>query len=456
MNPKPHILVVDDEPDIRELLKEILEDEGYSVAVARDADSARQALTQHPPELVFLDIWMPGTDGISLLKEWQAHPETRVPVVMMSGHGTVETAVEATRLGAFDYIEKPLSLGKLLITARNALRQRQAGEPAAATLTVTGDAPTGRSPIMQAFRRQIESVAREPELCVYFHGEHGSGKRFWARYLHQQSSPAGRFFPINALWLQNADVYSSLFGNYDNRTAQAGVIERTTGGTLLIEDAHRLHDETLELLVTAFETGSYRPRGSDQIMQLQTRLLLSSDSGEDEGRSNSPWWQQQLLRLSTIHLTVPPLREHNEDIPELLDYFVNKLGQAEGLPYRYFPVASQNRLRYHSWPGNSQELQHVVRKLLLSGQDEEISLNEVEALLESQPSVPTTSSLRRFFQMPLRQAREQFEKSYLEYHLNQAMGNVGKVANATGLERTHLYRKIRALGIDLRQTKSKT
>jgi DNA-binding NtrC family response regulator len=450
---KPHILVVDDEPDIRSLVKDILEDEGYTVVVAENGETARQMVREEQPGMILLDIWMPDVDGITLLKEFTAELGITAPVVMMSGHGTVETAVEATRLGARDYIEKPLSLAKLLHTVEDALA---AGVPAdrpetAKHAETPAIAPIGKSIQMQHLREQLGRLAQS-HSTVLIQGETGSGKTFCAKYLHANRGP---FLDVHTRLLQDGQADALLLG-YEDPSAKiiAGFFDLAQGGTLFLDDIAELDMGLQESLFAALSTGRWVRVNGRESQQLNLRLIAAShydlEREVQAGRFNRDLYH--FLSRAVIH--IPPLREHAEDITELLDYYTNVLVDKEGLPYRSFSVAAQNRLRHHEWPGNIRELESLVRRLLLLGLDSKIELDEVEAALEASTSHPPTFMMPEF-DLPLRQAREQFEKAYLEYHLREANGSVGKVAKQIGMERTHLYRKLRTLGIDTRLSRDK-
>lgn len=439
------ILVVDDEPDIRELVQDILEDEGYRVRVAEDGDAARRLYARELPDLVLLDIWMPGIDGISLLKEWMTE-EKPVPVVMMSGHGTVETAVEATRLGALDYIEKPLSLGKLLLTVKGALRGRTQSPTTSSDILADLELPVGRSAVNNAVRDRIEQLSGEQSV-VLFAGEQGSGRRVWAHYLHSfDHQRQGNFVVAESSWLNRQEALSVLFGDERFGRIVPGLVEKAAGGTLLITEAQQVSPEVLTYLLEIQQYGRYQRQNGQTYIPFKARLVLTSDDD-----FSLPIKTRQIDRV-----VVPALREHPSDVPELLSHFVNQLATRERLPFRTFSVAAQNRLRYYAWPGNLREMQNFVRRLLLAGEHGEIGSSEVEQLIEnSQQSTLHEQSLEMLFKLPIKEARDHFEKAYLLHHIRVNDGNVSKVSRQAELERTHLYRKMRALGIDIKQEKVK-
>ncbi|MDH4029380.1 MAG: sigma-54 dependent transcriptional regulator [Chromatiales bacterium] len=447
------ILVVDDEADIRGLLREILSEEGYDVDAAADAAQARASRARHEPDLVLLDIWMPDTDGISLLREWCADEVlSACPVVMMSGHGTVETAVEATRLGAFDFIEKPVSLAKLLRVVELALES--GGSPQQAkvrNLLPSFVAPIGRSRAMQALRDRVERVASH-DTSVLFLGEPGTGREAFARYLHSLSTRAdGPFVVAVAGMLGDEDAASRLFGKDSDGEHVGGLLDEARGGTLFVNELGDLSTTAQKALLSALEAGEYTAVGDGGPRDLNVRIVSSAQTGFDKTPA-SAFRRDLLSLLNIITLRIPPLRDYAEDVPELLRYYVDRLVDAEHLDFRRFSVASQNRLRNYPWPGNVRELKNLVHRLLIMGNEEEISLEEIEDLLaaESPPDGPLVK--QDLLALPLREAREQFERAYLQQQLILCRGKVGKLATRVGMERTHLYRKLRSLGIDFRQS----
>ncbi len=432
-----HILVVDDEPDIRELLRDILQDEGYEVAVAEDAETARRARLEQPPDLALLDIWMPDVDGITLLKEWQEGDVARFPVIMMSGHGTIETAVEATRLGAHDFVEKPLSLAKLLDTVRTALQPVRAG---AGETVIPVRQPgrraelVGTSRPLTELREHIARLART-ELPVLVRGEPGSGKRTVARLIHEQSPRAeGPWVELDIGLVGTGESDQALFG-------EGGAWQRAAGGTLVVVDLAEL-DARAQALLAGRLDGPADPSAP--------RLI--GLSAEDLPQ----WVEQRRFRSDLFHalnaalVQVPSLRDHAEDVPELLSRFVTRLVENEGLPYRRFTVAAQNRLRHHDWPGNVAELAALVRRVLSLEEAVQIDVDAIDralAELRPQQAVPV-SAMPLPLDLPMREARETFERAYLQHQLRLAGGRMGELARRVGMERTHLYRKLRALGIE--------
>jgi two-component system, NtrC family, nitrogen regulation response regulator NtrX len=449
------ILVVDDEADIRGLLKEILSEEGYEVEVAADAAQARSARAGQVPDLVLLDIWMPDTDGITLLREWSVTDGYDCPVVMMSGHGTVETAVEATRLGAFDFVEKPLSLTKLLRTVERALdagrRKRLSERAQGSSLAV----PIGKSKATQALREQIQNTApaASPVLLA---GELGSGREAYARYLHSLSARAAKpFFMVVSASLSGDPAgggpAAALNGRERDGKVELGAFDQAAGGTLYLSALEDLSSEAQRVLVGAIEQNSYVRVGGRERLPLNVRWVSSAQEGFESRAAPEPFRRDLLAHLNVITLRVPPLREYAEDVPDLLRFYVDRLVDDQHLPLRRFSVAAQNRLRNYPWPGNVGELKNLVQRVLILGQGEEIRLEEVERELAVKTSNDEPLVKQDLLALPLREAREQFERAYLQQQLLLCNGKVGQLAKRVGMERTHLYRKLRALGVDFRQ-----
>ena len=450
-----YIMVVDDEPDIRQLVSEILEDEGYRVVVAENAERAREIQRSRKPDLVLLDIWMPGQDGISLLKEWRENNNLCCPVIMMSGHGTIETAVEATKLGAYDFIEKPLSLAKMLLTVGNALRASQLEqENRGLRKQIVGiQEPIGSSQTMQRLREQAKRLAQH-DTCLLLYGEPGVGKESIARYIHSRSTRKERPFVRTALSATNNSAISlsqRLFGYEDQGKVHYGLLDEANGGVLFLAEIYELDlDTQLRLLHALKERRFTRNNGHDWV-DLDIRLIVSSTHDLQDDVVGEKFNEELYYLLNVVPLVLPPLRDHPEDVPELLNHYVDMLTNQDGLPYRHFSLAAQNFLRNHCWPGNIRELRNLVQRLLILGTETEIGLDEAEEAVGTRVPVFTQEVghiPESLFDLPLRQAREQFEHDYLIYQLKQADGNVSKLADQVKMERTHLYRKMRSLNVD--------
>lgn len=447
------ILVVDDEPDIRNLVKDILEDEGFLVQVAESGEQARELFAQEQPQLVLLDIWMPDLDGISLLKEWKEQRHGTVPVVMMSGHGTVETAVEATRLGAYDFVEKPLSHAKLLLVVRHALLEsglRLENLNLRKARTNRHEDIVGKSRAMQGLRDKLGRIAQHDQP-VLISGPPGTDKESCARHMHELGGRGNApFVAANVTGIDRAASELLLFGDADTLPC----LEHARGGTLFVKDIAELDMVTQSRLCHTIEERTFRAGNKGPVVKLDARIVAATRGNlqrlVQEGKFNEDLFYQ----FNILTISVPALSEHVDDIPELLDYYVDYLVDTESLPFRKFTVAAKNRLRAHRWPGNLRELKNLVQRLLILGDGETISVEELESVWHDRVMPGTgeagqkTDSIE--FNLPMRDAREKFERAYLTFQLDKNAGNVNRTANAIGMQRAHLYRKLKALGINLK------
>ncbi len=405
------ILVVDDEIGIRELLSEILADEGHTVQLAENAERARALRAAERPDLVLLDIWMPDADGITLLKEWAGNGQLTMPVVMMSGHGTIETAVEATRIGAIDFLEKPIALQKLLATVKRALR-RAGGQPQAGLTLLS----LGRSPMLAELRKRLAQLATMP-VPVLLRGEPGVMPELFARYLHQPNTP----------WVVAGAALAD---------APQDLLTQAASGLLFVEELAaltRMQQKNLAFILAK---------------QDKTKTRVVSFTAEDPARlaAELGFDAGLLARLSELSLPLPALREHAEDIPDIAGILLAQLVEARNCPPRHFSTAALNALRQFHWPRNLQDLQGAVKNLALTALEEEIGVADVERVAaQYHPTADTQIPLP--LALPLREAREAFERAYFEQLLAREAGSIARVAEKSGLERTHLYRKLKALGI---------
>ena len=451
----PHVLIVDDEADIRALIQDILTDESYGVTVAADANEARSARAERKFDLILLDIWMPDTDGITLLREWSDSGELSCPVVIMSGHGTVDAAVEATRLGAFDFVEKPLSIAKLLRTVEGALESAGKQSTAARNLLPSLLAPVGRSALMQGLRERVQQYARH-DGSVLMSGEPGTGRGAFARYMHGLSRRADEpLTTLAAASITDTNVEEQLLGSEHGGEVVSGAFERASGGTLVVDELADLNTTAQKVLFGVLESGSYTRIGGNRPVKVDVRIVATVGP-EYEARIVAGELRRDLVsHLSELSLRIPPLREYAEDVPELLAYYyVDKLVDSEGLTFRRFSVAGQNRLRNYPWPDNVRELKNLVRRLLMSDNSHDISLEEVEAEISATSPIDEPLVKQDLLALPLREAREQFERAYLRQQLVLCGGKVGQLAKRVGMERTHLYRKLRSLGVDFKSVAS--
>ncbi len=409
------ILVVDDEIGIRELLSEILRDEGYHVTLAESAEQARIWRNKSRPDLVLLDIWMPDTDGVTLLKEWASNGLLTMPVVVMSGHGTIATAVEATRIGAFGYLEKPVPLQMLLNTVAQALRAGQSKFPSTLSL-----ASLGKGPLIEDLRKRLEQISnlKTPLLLT---GEQGAGTELCARFLHCHNTP----------WIEPDTCILLSDSPFD-------LLEKARDGLLFLKEIgnlNRLEQNGLLKLLSKLDTYNVR-------LVCASSLPLAQLTAQGE-------FEPKLYEiLSGLCINVPALKEHKEDIPELANQILSHCIESGDAPIRQFNTAALNALRNHDWPGNLMQLTGTVRSLGLTCTGREISADDVKKILGApMPGKPVQSAP---INMTLREARDIFEKSYFEQLIDHEEGNMTRVAERAGLERTHLYRKLKVLDIKLR------
>jgi len=414
------ILVVDDEPDIRVLLKDILEDEGYLVDVAEHAKAANEIRRVADPDLVLLDIWMPEVDGVTLLKQWKASGDDHCPVVMMSGHGTVETAVEATRYGAIDFVEKPLSMAKLLSTVKSALSS--SARSARQESRHRREVPIGNSRFVQGLKQRMREL-RDSNQAVFLTGPDGSGRRIWADYL------------------------SDSVGGMDNFDSSEDIRRLIPlSANIYIEELCDLNSEQQAQLYDAI-----------LISQRDStfRFIVSSRFGYEDLKENTQI-DPRLARMCQDAIVIPALDEHIEDIPELLKYYVNWYSDHEQLPYRHFDVAAQNLLRNYHWTGDIGQLKQFIKVILTNSDVEKIELSEIEQTLitvvaSSSAGEGDEMQISINMDLDLKEAREAFEREYLSRHLELSGNNMTELARRVGQERTHLYRKLKSLGLQTKK-----
>jgi DNA-binding NtrC family response regulator len=404
------ILVVDDEVGIRELLSEILEDEGHQVALAESAADARRVRERARPDLVLLDIWMPDTDGITLLKEWAASGQLTMPVVMMSGHATIETAVEATRIGALDFLEKPIALQRLLTTVKRALRHPEA--TAAPQLSL---APLGRSGALAEAKKRLAQLA-QLAAPLLLRGERGMRAELFARLLVSPGAP----------FVAGAETFAE---------APSDLLTKAAGGVLFLTDLSRLEraeQRHLEFLLPRAD--KYKAR-IVSFSPVDPRSLVEKHAFDPD----------LCVRLAELTLKLPSVREFAEDVPDLASLMLAQLVEARLCPPRRLAIAALNALRHYPWPGNLAELESVIKDLAFTSLEEEIQLHDVERVLAARGSPGTLPEVA--LDRPYREAREAFERVYFENLLAREHGSMSRVAERSGLERTHLYRKLKALGL---------
>lgn len=446
-----YVLVVDDEPDICTLITEILSDEGYEVVAAGNADEARARRREQRPDAILLDVWMPDTDGITLLREWAEPDGLDAPVIVMSGHGTIETAVEATRLGAYDFLEKPISLAKLILTVQRTLEaDRLTRENARLRRREdTGADLIGHSEPMNELRQHLQ-LAANGTSPILITGESGTGKALAARHLH--AIGPRREGPFIEVPVAHLDGPADLFGAEDGDNIHYGPIERANHGTLLLEDIADLPPPMQAQLAGALQTGAFHRAGGSEPVRVSARIVTASRRDLVTMVHQGAFDESLYFLLNVVPVELVPLRERAEDIPALVEWFVDEIAAREQVPLRRFAVDAQNRLRNYPWPGNVRELRNVVQRLMILGQGtQDIHAGDVEAALGT---VATGAMSTSDFDLPYRDARERFERAYLLHQLDRSGANMSEIATRTGVQRSQLYRKFKQLGIERRGTSS--
>jgi two-component system nitrogen regulation response regulator NtrX len=454
----PDILIVDDESDIRELVAGILQDEGYGARTARDSDDALTAIKARRPSLVFLDIWLQGSrlDGLQLLSAVkQENPE--LPVVMISGHGNIETAVSAIKLGAYDFIEKPFKADRLVLVANRALEnlrlKREIKDLKA--LTPLPTKLVGHSPAIGQLRQTLEKVAPTNSRILIV-GASGCGKELAARTIHTLSNRQnGPFVVINAAAITPERMETELFGVEASNGSQGrlvGALEEAHTGTLFIDEIGDLPRETQNKILRVLVDQTFQRVGGTTKVSVDVRIISSTGRNLESEVATGRFREDLYHRLSVVPIRVPPLTERREDIPDLVFYFVEQISQQTGLPKRKIGEDAIAVLQSHDWPGNVRQLRNNVERLMiLAGGDPEavISASMLPQDVGSMvPSMPNGNGGEHLMGLPLRDAREVFEREYLVAQINRFGGNISRTAEFVGMERSALHRKLKALGID--------
>ncbi|WP_321446565.1 sigma-54 dependent transcriptional regulator [uncultured Cohaesibacter sp.] len=451
------ILVVDDEVDIRELVAGLLEDEGYDTRMASHSDEALELIEQRRPSLIFLDIWLQGSrlDGLALLAVIkQKHPE--LPVVMISGHGGVETAVAAIKRGAYDFIEKPFKADRLILVAERALEASSLKRKVKDLQSRSGGETklVGSSSPMNNLRQMIQRVG-PTNSRVLISGQSGSGKELVARCIHQQSPRSEAPFVIfSSIQFAMDDLEFQLFGTEADGTTQrkVGALEEAHGGTLYLEEISDLPHELQSKLTRVLTTGKFIRVGGSKPVQVDVRVI-SSTSRNMEGLISEGVFREDLFhRLSVVPLAVPPLAERREDIPELVLHFMEQLSSTAGLPARKIGEDAMAILQAHNWPGNIRQLRNNIERLLILTKGDENAVITADLLPnevgETVPSIPGGGEAgEQIMSLPLKKAREVFEREYLKAQIARFGGNVSRTAEFVGMERSALHRKLKSLGV---------
>jgi len=451
------ILIVDDEADICELVSGLLQDEGYNTRSARDSDTALGAIANRRPNLVFLDIWLQGSqlDGLQLLgMVKEQHPD--LPVVMISGHGNIETAVAAIKQGAYDFIEKPFKADRLILVADRALEtsrlRREVKE-----LKALGPLPSsivGRSPAINSLRQTIDKVAPTNSRILIV-GPSGAGKELTARTLHGQSARAnGPFVVINAAAMTPDRMETELFGVEQTNDAQprkVGALEEAHGGTLFIDEIADMPRETQNKILRVLVDQTFQRVDGSTKVAVDVRIVSSSSRNIEAEISAGRFREDLYHRLSVVPIRVPPLADRREDIPDLVNYFMEQISQSTGLPQRTIGADAMAVLQSHDWPGNVRQLRNNVERLMILAGGDPNAVIDASMLPQDVgsmvPSMPNGSGGEQLMGLPLREARELFEREYLLAQISRFGGNISRTAEFVGMERSALHRKLKALGI---------
>jgi len=450
------ILIVDDEADIRELVAGILDDEGFTTRTARDSDSALAEIANRRPSLVFLDIWLQGSklDGLQLLEQIK-RDHADLPVVMISGHGNIETAVAAIKRGAYDFIEKPFKSDRLILVATRALEtsrlKREVKE--LKQLAPTASIMTGRSACMNQLRQTIDRAAKANSRILIV-GPSGAGKELAARTLHNASGRAdGPFVVINAAAITPERMEIELFGVEPNgeHARKTGALEEAHGGTLFVDEIGDMPRETQNKILRVLVEQTFQRQGGTAKVSVDVRIISSTARNLEEEIAAGRFREDLYHRLSVVPIRVPPLSERREDIPELIDYFMDQISTATGLPKRQIGQDAMAVLQSHVWPGNVRQLRNnVERVMILAGGGPEVIITadmlpqDVGSMV---PAMPTSNNGEHIMGLPLREAREVFERDYLIAQISRFSGNISRTAEFVGMERSALHRKLKALGV---------
>jgi two-component system nitrogen regulation response regulator NtrX len=451
------ILIVDDEADIRDLVAGILQDEGYATRTARNSDEALAAIVTRRPSLVLLDIWLQGStlDGLQLLDAVkQEHPE--LPIVMISGHGNIETAVAAIKQGAYDFIEKPFKADRLLLVAERAIEHlRLRREVKQLRQMAPGPAMlVGKSAAISQLRQTIEKVARTNSRILLV-GPSGAGKELAARAIHQMSNVAtGPFVVLNAAAITPERMEVELFGQERSNGSDSrkpGALEEAHGGTLFLDDVAELPRETQNKILRVLVDQSFQRVGGTTKLTVDVRIMSSTARNLEAEIAAGKFREDLYHRLSVVPIRVPPLAERREDVPMLVDYFMEQISQATGLPKRRIGEDAMAVLQSHDWPGNVRQLRNNIERLMiLAGGDPDAVIDagmlpqDVGSMV---PNMPNGNGGEQLMGLPLRDAREVFEREYLVAQISRFGGNISRTAEFVGMERSALHRKLKALGI---------
>jgi len=434
------VLIVDDEPNIRRMLTGVLEDEGWSARVAADSDEAEAALAREPVDVLLLDVNLPGRDGLTLLREGDGLP----PVIMMSGHGDIRTALEAVRLGARDFIEKPIGVERLLLSLENAVEMRQLSDENQRLHDAVTHELLGDSPAMVRLRHEIARVA-PTDARVLITGENGTGKELVARALHRGSARRTRpFVKVNCAAIPSELLESELFGHEKGAftgavSTRRGKFELAQRGTLLLDEIGDMNPTTQAKLLRVLEENELERVGGERSIGLDVRVLASTNRDLPALLADGTFREDLYFRLKVVQIQVPALRDHAEDVPQLVDHYLDHFARENGRPVPTVSAAARQRLARHPWPGNVRELRNLVERMVIMG-GESLGPDELSAFLGA--TVPATSSVQT-----LAESLEAHERERIQAALREAGGNIAEAGRRLGLDRANLHRRMKRLGL---------
>ncbi|CDM65663.1 sigma-54-dependent transcriptional regulator [Pyrinomonas methylaliphatogenes] len=450
------VLIVDDEQSIRDALRAVLEDEGYVAEAVASGEECLRAIEQRAYDCILLDVWLPGIDGLETLRRLR-ESGVDAAIVMISGHGTIETAVRATKLGAFDFIEKPLSVEKTVLTVRNALRQLELERMNAAFKAKLRSEYEliGESVAMRAVRQQIALVA-PTDGRVLIYGESGTGKELVARAIHAASRRAAApFVELNCAAIPDELIESELFGHIKGAftgatAAKKGKFELADGATLFLDEVGDMSARVQAKVLRVLEEQRFEPVGSTSTVKVDVRIIAATNKRLEAEIERGTFRADLFYRLNVIPFEIPPLRERLEDVPLLVEHFNRRFSAAYGKEPKEFTPEAMERLQQHSWPGNVRELRNTVERVVIMHTPVRVRAKDLPPL--GGDAAPVTQTKFPSF----KEASEAYQREYIKRKLAEAEGNVSRAAELMGIDRSHLYRRMRALGINVREERSGT
>lgn len=458
------ILIIDDEVDIRNLIKGILEDEGYGVAMAGDSDQAYAELEENKPDLIVLDIWLQGSkdDGMDILQNIKLeHPS--IPVIMISGHGTIETAVQAIQKGAYDFIEKPFKSDRLLLMIQRALENaelRKENQELKLQTDISFDL-IGQSQRIELLQNVLSRVA-PTNSRILLTGEAGTGKNVAARFIHKNSTRnKNPFLILNCATLRPERLEIELFGSEagsDSGNPRIGVLEQANGGTLLLDEVSDMPIETQSKIVRVLQSSSFQRVGGEDYIDIDVRIIASTNRDLEKAITEGTFREDLYYRLNVVPIEMPSLRDRADDIPFLVEHFFKQLKETNGLTAKPFSEDALDKMQRYQWPGNVRQLKNVLEWVMIMHAHNDAQLYDLKDLppeiagkqiIQDNSKQEAQALIQDLLVLPLREAREQFEKDYLQSQIQRFDGNVSKTAKFVGMERSALHRKLKSLDIDV-------